>query len=225
MTGNVGWAQQISRHVTAAGSIYRDQHLPRWPYPIDTRRAGTSRAAGVCALDRCGQCIRYDKAILVGNGHTPAPLRRDGLRTRRGIHRTIRPLVARARGLAGLLPCRRRRVAARQDGIHSLQPVRSRTGHRTCGHQRDRWRDGSECWRRGEGDAAGSLELAAALLAMPPAFLQPLHQPGKPSTTSPRPGLAARARGRAVQPHGRIYWPAGRGARRRLQALAGEQHR
>src|SRR6266851_1552812 len=36
------------------------------------------------------------------------------------IHRTIPPLVARACGLAGLLPCRRRRAATRQDGIHSL---------------------------------------------------------------------------------------------------------
>ena len=40
-----------------------------------------------------------------------------GLRTRR----PIRPLVARARGLADLLPCRRRQSATRQDGIHSPQ--------------------------------------------------------------------------------------------------------
>ena len=73
MTGNVGWAQRISRHVTAAGSMYRGPAPARWPYPIDTRRAGTSRAAELCALDRCGQSIRYDKTILVGNGHTLAP--------------------------------------------------------------------------------------------------------------------------------------------------------
>src|SRR5690348_1512591 len=72
LTGNVGWAQQISRHVTAAGSISRGPAPARWSYPIGIRRAGTSRAAELCALDRCGQSVRYDKTILVGNGHTSA---------------------------------------------------------------------------------------------------------------------------------------------------------
>jgi hypothetical protein len=42
-------------------------------------------------------------------------------RTRRGGRGTIVPLVARARGLAGLLPCDRCQTATGQDGIHSLQ--------------------------------------------------------------------------------------------------------
>ncbi|MGN6172881.1 MAG: Lsr2 dimerization domain-containing protein, partial [Streptosporangiaceae bacterium] len=36
------------------------------PTPCERASPG-SRA---CALDRCGQSVRYDKAILVGNGHT-----------------------------------------------------------------------------------------------------------------------------------------------------------
>src|SRR6266516_4359385 len=29
-----------------------------------------SPSSRTCGLDRCAQCVRYDKAILVGNGHT-----------------------------------------------------------------------------------------------------------------------------------------------------------
>jgi hypothetical protein len=70
------------------------------------------------------QSVSYDKTILVGNGHTSAPLRRDGSPDSPGRSPHDPPLVARAHGLAGLLPCRRPdgRLLAGQDGIHSLPP-------------------------------------------------------------------------------------------------------
>jgi hypothetical protein len=57
--------------------IYEPQHLSasRSPPPPCKRASPGSRA---CELDRCAECVSYDKTILVGNGHTSARLRRDG---------------------------------------------------------------------------------------------------------------------------------------------------
>jgi hypothetical protein len=68
LTGPRDGEQQISRHVTTASPIHRPQHLPAGrssPPPCERASPGSQ----ACALDHCAQSIRYDKAILVGNGH------------------------------------------------------------------------------------------------------------------------------------------------------------
>jgi hypothetical protein len=46
--------------------------------PADARQASMPQADFVMILTGRAQTVRYNKTILVGNGHTSAPLRRDG---------------------------------------------------------------------------------------------------------------------------------------------------
>jgi hypothetical protein len=93
----------------------------------------------------------------------------------RAVRRTIRPLVARASGLAGLLPCCHRWAATRHDGIYPQAELRFR---RVTPAQ-------PALAPEARRTAAGSPQPAAALLAMPPAFLQPPQQPRSRLLASP----------------------------------------
>ena len=48
-------------------------------------RASTLLETSLVIL-RCAQYVSYDKTMLIGNGHTSAPLRQDGPPARRAFH-------------------------------------------------------------------------------------------------------------------------------------------
>jgi hypothetical protein len=55
--------------------------------PAASPRQPARRRTASCDLYGCTQNVRYDKTILIGNGHTPARAAAGmGLRTRRAIH-------------------------------------------------------------------------------------------------------------------------------------------
>jgi hypothetical protein len=83
-----------------------------WPYPL-TPRERHAPGGHRCDLDELCPSVRYDKAILVGNGHTSVPPAAGWAPDPPGSRPSDRAAGAAVCGLAGLLP-----AAGRQAGGH-----------------------------------------------------------------------------------------------------------